>query len=154
MDKDLRPFGDPGSEDFRVSAYPFYQLNRAVSRYNMTMESALRSIGLDIPSWRVLMILGELQPQPIGQVASSAVINISTMMRIVERMQKAGLIETMQSKVDRRVTEIALTEVGRGKLSEAREAASPIFHKLVRGLSAADYSKLLNLLGTLHDNLE
>ena len=88
MAKDLRPFGDPGSDHFRVKAYPFYLLNRAVSRYNVIIESELRAIGIDIPTWRVLMILGESEPLAVGQVAKSAVINISTMMRIIERMQK------------------------------------------------------------------
>ena len=154
MAEDLRPFGDPGSDQFRVDAYPFYLLNRAVSRYNVVIESQLRGIGLDIPSWRVLMILGEAEPLPIAQVAKSAVINISTMMRIVERMQKAELIETVPSESDGRVTELRLTTLGRKKLAAAREATAPIYHKLIRGFSASDFSKLLDILGRLHDNLE
>ena len=154
MAEDLRPFGDPGSDQFHVDAYPFYLLNRAVSRYNVVIESQLRGIGLDIPSWRVVMILGEKEPLPIAQVAKSAVINISTMMRIVERMQKAELIETVPSESDGRVTELRLTPLGREKLAAAREATAPIYHKLIRGFSASDFSKLLDLLGRLHDNLE
>lgn len=154
MAEDLRPFGDPGSDRFRVDAYPFYLLNRAVSRYNVVIESQLRGVGLDIPFWRVLMILGEVEPLPIAQVAKSAVINISTMMRIVERMQKVDLIETAPSESDGRVTELRLTATGREKLAAAREAAAPIYHKLIRGFSAGDFNRLLDMLGRLHDNLE
>ncbi|MXO67048.1 MarR family winged helix-turn-helix transcriptional regulator [Altericroceibacterium endophyticum] len=154
MSEDLRPFGDPGSDDFRVDAYPFYLLNRASSRYNIVIEGLLRPIGIDIPAWRVLMILGEEEPLPIGQVAKSAVINLSTMMRIVERMQKAGLVETRVSAADRRVTELLLTDLGREKLSEARKATAPIYRKLIRGISAADFRKMLKLLDKLHENLE
>ncbi len=154
MAADLRPFGDPGSDQFRVDAYPFYLLNRAASRYNMVIESHLRQIGLDIPSWRVLMILGEKEPLPIAQVAKSAVINISTMMRIVERMQKAALIEAAASPSDGRVTQLRLTATGREKLAAARETTAPIYHKLIRGFSAADFNRLLDMLGRLHDNLE
>jgi DNA-binding MarR family transcriptional regulator len=152
--EDLRPFGDPGSDQFRVDAYPFYLLNRAVSRYNVVIESHLRAIGLDIPAWRVLMILGEAEPLPIAQVAKSAVINISTMMRIVERMQKADLIETAPSASDGRVTELRLTDTGREKLAAARDATAPVYHKLIRGFSASDFNRLLTMLGRLHDNLE
>lgn len=154
MVKDLRPFGDPGSDQFRVDVYPFYQLNRAVSRYNVVIESRLREIGLDIPSWRVLMVLGEMEPLPIAQVAKSAVINLSTMMRVLERMQKAELIETAPSASDRRATELRLTATGRIRLTAAREATAPVYHKLIRGFSATDFSRLLDLLGRLHDNLE
>lgn len=154
MSEDLRPFGNPGSEDFRLDTYPFYLLNRAASRYNVVIESGLRGIGIDIPTWRVLMILGEHEPLAIGQVAKSAVINLSTMMRIVERMTKAGLIETTPSESDGRVTEIRMTAEGRVKLAQAREVTAPLYEKIIRGFSAGDFSKMLDLLGRLYDNLD
>ncbi len=154
MPEDLRPFGDPGSDHFRVDAYPFYLLNRAVGRYNTVIESELRKIDLDIPSWRVIMILGEAQPRPIAQISKAAVINISTLMRIVERMQRADLVESAPSESDGRVTELRLTEKGVRKLSAARTATAPVYHKLIKGFSAADFSRLLILLSKLYDNLE
>jgi len=152
--KDLRPLGNPGSEDFRVDAYPFYLLNRAVSRYNVVIEAELRALGIDIPTWRVLMILGEQSPLAIGQVARSAVINLSTMMRIVERMAKAGLVETQPSAQDGRITELLLTDVGREKLAAARGVTAPIYERVTKGFSAADFSRLLTLLNRLYENLD
>ncbi|AXB76378.1 MarR family winged helix-turn-helix transcriptional regulator [Novosphingobium sp. P6W] len=154
MSEDLRPFGNPGSENFRLDAYPFYLLNRAASRYNTAIESELRGIGIDIPTWRVLMILGEHAPLAIGQVAKSAVINLSTMMRIVERMSKADLVATAPSNTDGRVTEIALTEAGREKLAAARLVTAPLYEKIIRGFSATDFTRMLDMLGRLHDNLD
>lgn len=154
MAKDLRPLGDPGSESFHVDNYPFYQLNRVVSRYNVVIEAELRRIELDIPTWRVLMILGEQAPQPIGQIAKLAVINISTMMRIVERMNKAGLIKSAPSASDGRITELTLTPMGRTKLAAARKVTAPIYRRLIRGFSANDFSRLLDLLNRLYGNLE
>lgn len=154
MNEDLRRIGDPGSDLFRVDAYPFYLLNRAVSRYNTIIESHLRPIGLEIPSWRVLMVLGETEPQPIGQVAKRAVINISTMMRIVERMSKAGLIETLRSASDGRVTELKLTEEGRSRLASARRATAPVYQQIIQGFSATDFDRLLDLLNRLYTNLD
>lgn len=153
MAEDMRPFGNPGSEDFRVDAYPFYLLNRALGRYNVVIEAELRGIGIDIPTWRVLMILGEQAPLAIGQVARSAVINLSTMMRIVERMAKAGLIVAQPSATDGRITELQLTEEGRAKLLAARGVTAPVYERLIRGFSAGDFSRLLTLLNRLHDNL-
>lgn len=154
MAKDLRPLGDPGSESFHVDRYPFYQLNRVVSRYNVVIEAELRRIGIDIPTWRVLMILGEESPQPIGQIAKLAVINISTMMRIVERMDKAGLLKSTPSASDGRITELALSASGRAKLAAARKVTAPIYQRLIRGFSASDFSNLLDLLNRLYVNLD
>jgi len=154
MSEDLRPFGNPGSEAFRLDAYPFYLLNRAASRYNVVIEGALREIGIDIPTWRVLMILGEKAPLAIGHVARSAVINLSTMMRIVERMTKAGLVVTAPSDVDGRVTELALTPKGREALADARRVTAPLYDKIIKGFSATDFARMLDILGRLHDNLD
>lgn len=154
MTKDLRPLGDPGSEEFRVDAYPFYLLNRAVSRYNVVIEAELRSIGIDIPTWRVLMVLGEKAPRPIAQVARSTVINISTMARIVERMTRAELIDSRPSSEDGRVTEIFLTATGQEKLAAARAVTAPIYRKLIRGFGAEDFGLLIDMLNRLHDNLD
>jgi DNA-binding MarR family transcriptional regulator len=154
MTEDLRQLGDPGSDDFRVENYPFYLLNRAVSRYNVVIEAELKTIGLDIPTWRVLMVLGEKSPRPINQIARSAVINISTIMRIVERMTAAKLIETAQNDTDGRVTDLVLTETGRAKLAAARQLTAPLYRRLIRGFSARDFTRLLTMLNRLHDNLE
>lgn len=153
MSEDLRALGDPGSAAFRLDCYPFYLLNRAVSRYNVLIEAELKQVGIDIPTWRVLMILGEKAPQPIGQVAKLAVINISTMMRIVERMQKAKLVEPLPSASDGRITELKLTAAGQKKLAGARKITAPIYKQLIQDFSATEFSNLLTLLNRLYDNL-
>lgn len=154
MTEDMRPAGDPGSENFQIDVYPFYQLNKTVSRYNTIIEAALRSIEIDIPSWRVLMILGESSPRSVGRISKSAVINLSTMTRIVERMMKAGLVERAPSAKDGRVTDVILTAAGREKLAAARLLTAPIYREAIKGFSARDFSRLLQLLNRLHDNLE
>jgi DNA-binding MarR family transcriptional regulator len=114
---------------------------------------ALRQIGIDIPTWRVLMILGEAEPRPVGQVARAAVINLSTLMRIVERMDKAGLITGAPSADDGRVTDLSLTAQGQDTLAQARLLTAPLYRKLIRGFSERDFSRLLDLLNRLHENL-
>lgn len=154
MTADLRALGDPGSSGFRLDAYPFYLLNRSVSRYNVIIEAALRQIGIDIPTWRVLMILGEQQPRPIAQVARAAVINISTMARIIGRMVDAGLVVIQPSASDGRVKELKLTSLGRDKLDAARKMTAPVYRRLIRGFSAREFEQLLALLNRLHENLD
>lgn len=145
--------GNPGTPAFKVHRYPFYLLNRLVSRYNVVIEARLREIGLDIPSWRVLMILGERSPQGTREIAGAAVINLSTMTRIIQRMVAAGLVEATASEEDARVTLVTLTSAGEGKLGEARRAAAPVYDHLVTGLNAGEFEMLIALLNRLHDNL-
>lgn len=146
--------GNPGTPDFRVERYPFYLLNRLVGRYNRIIDARLRAIGLDIPYWRVLMILGERSPRGTSEIADAAVINLSTMTRIIQRMTAAGLVTAIPSDEDARVTLVTLTATGEARLAEARTAAAPVYEHLVRGLEPEAFEQLIALLNRLHDNLE
>ncbi|MFN3473741.1 MAG: MarR family winged helix-turn-helix transcriptional regulator [Blastomonas sp.] len=146
--------GNPGNSAFRVKRYPFYLLNRLVSRYNSIIDQRLRAIGLDIPSWRVLMILGEDSPRGAREIAEAAVINLSTMTRIIQRMSAAGLVTTAASQDDARVTLVALAPLGESQLAQARQATAPVYSHLITGLDPDDFEKLIALLDRLHDNLE
>lgn len=151
---DDRIAADPGTSDFQLGKYPFYLLNRLVSRYNGVIEPRLRAIGLDVPYWRVLMILGTGSPRGVRDIAKSAVIPLSTMTRIVQRMAAAGLVGLQASEDDARVTMVSILPLGIDKLAEARAATSPIYARIIRGLSADDFSRFIGLLDQLYRNLE
>ncbi|WP_254606333.1 MarR family winged helix-turn-helix transcriptional regulator [Sphingomonas bacterium] len=150
---DNRILGDPGTPDFQVGRYPFFLLNRLAGRYNGVIEPRLRSIGLDVPSWRVLMVLGERQPRGVRDIADAAVIPLSTMTRIVQRMVAAGLVASSGSAEDARVTQVSLRALGEEKLSEARAITAPIYARIIRGFTRRDFDRLLDLLDRMHRNL-
>ena len=152
-DNDLRPLGDPGSEAFQVRRYPFFLLNRVVSRYNVIVEGRLRRSALDIPSWRVLMTLGERAPRSASQLAEACVINLSTLMRVLQRMERAGLVKTAPNSLDGRVTEVWLSEAGRRKLAQARRLTAPIYAGAIKGFTADEFAQLNSLLDRLFENL-
>lgn len=154
MTTDNRLLGNPGTPAFRLDHYPFYRLNRAVSRYNVVIEARLRTIGIDIPTWRVLMVLGEQSPRSVGQIADAAVINLSTMMRIIQRMTGAGLVSSAPNSADARVTDVSLTPQGAATLAEARRLTAPVYGKLIAGFSARDFDRLIALLARLDANLD
>jgi DNA-binding MarR family transcriptional regulator len=151
---DNRILGDPGTPAFRVDRYPFYLLNRLASRYNGVIGRELQGLDLDIPSWRVLMILGEAAPRGVREIADAAVIPLSTMTRIVQRMAAAGLVAIGASDEDARVTAVSLLAAGEARLVAARRATAPIYAKLIRNFSQEEYDVLLRLLDTLYINLE
>jgi len=152
-DIDARVLGDPGTAAFSVFHYPFFQLNRVASRYTVVIEARLRAIGLDVPGWRVLMILGEVSPRSTGEIAQAAVINLSTMTRIVARMARAGLVRQGRRDGDARVREVYLTDTGAAMLGRARAATAPVYAAAISGFSEAEFVALLGLLARMHDNL-
>ena len=54
---------------------------------------------------------------------------------------------------DARVTEVLLSQLGRAKTAKAREAAAPVYQRLIAGIEEAEFNMLLNLLNRLHANL-
>lgn len=151
---DNRILGDPGTPSFQVEKYPFFLLNRLVGRYNAIIDPRLRAIGLDIPYWRVLMILGERSPRGVRDIADAAVIPLSTMTRIIQRMVAAKLVQAAPSLEDARVTEVSLLPLGETKLAEARAITAPIYAQVIRGISRPEFDRLIALLDQLHTNLD
>ena len=154
IDLDNRILADPGTPAFQVARYPFYLLNRLVGRYNKVIGGELQKLDLDIPSWRVLMILGEASPRSVRDIAAAAVIPLSTMTRIIQRMEAAGFVRSAPSRQDARVTEVSLSPLGRAKTEKAREAAAPVYRKLIAGIDEPEFNQLLDLLNRLHVNLD
>jgi DNA-binding MarR family transcriptional regulator len=153
MRADLRHLGDPGTADFQVRKYPFYLLNRLVSRYNSIIEARLRTIGLDIPFWRVLMILGEQAPRGVGEISEAAVINLSTMTRIVQRMAQAKLVRCTPRSGDYRITDVFLTALGKRKLAAARKITAPVFAAAIAGFSERKFGAAIETIDRLYTNL-
>ncbi|WP_326522982.1 MarR family winged helix-turn-helix transcriptional regulator [Sphingomonas sp.] len=150
---DNKALGDPGNPGFQVSKYPFFLLNRLVSRYNGVIEPRLRAIGLDIPYWRVLMVLGEASPRGVRDIADAAVIPLSTMTRIIQRMVAADLVAVSPSPDDARVTRVMLTAAGEARLAEARATTAPVYAMVTRDLDGDAFDRLLATLEQLHDSL-
>jgi DNA-binding MarR family transcriptional regulator len=153
MSVDDRILADPGTPHFQFGKYPFFLLNRLAGRYNGVIEPRLREIGLDIPYWRVLMILGESSPRGVADIAEAAVIPLSTMTRIIQRMVAQGLVASRLSEADARVKLVSLLPLGEAKLVEARATTSPIYAQIIAGFSGEEFRILVDLLERMYCNL-
>lgn len=135
--------------DFRMEEWPFYWLTRFTGRYLRQMELALKPIGLDVPRWRVLMILRTDQAQSVGELADHAIVKLPTMTKIVQRMQADDLVSCRQSELDGRVTQVTLTEAGRVAGQAAWEAANRIYRQAFEDVSPKEVATLNRLLRTI-----
>jgi DNA-binding MarR family transcriptional regulator len=145
---------DPSEPDFRLEASPFYWLTRISGRYLMDMSDRLRGIGMDVPRWRVLMILAEHEPASISTLSAEAVINMSTMTKIVQRMEVDGLVTSSPRYTDARVTEVQLTDTGRAALPGIRELAGQVFRHGFDALDGEAIDELVKTLKIIFENLE
>lgn len=139
--------------EFDFLDWPFYWLARADRTYMSIMETALGRIGLDIPSWRVLMILHSKQSASVSEISEHSIVKLSTMTKIIQRMQAAGLVEISQSKKDGRVTIVTITEEGEKAGRDCWEEARRILDRVFEDFTDVEQQVLIALLKKLSDSL-
>jgi DNA-binding MarR family transcriptional regulator len=123
------------------------------SLYTRSLDRALKPRGLDQPQWRVLMILREHDAAPMGTIAELAVMQLPTVVKLIQRMTRAGLVAVAPRERDRRIVEVRLTAEGRGALAHVRRAASVVYRRALAGLPAGEVDRVLAALARTEANL-
>jgi len=150
---DAKERGDPASAAFQIEEWPFYLIARTAGRYAIDMEKALRRLELDLASWRALMLVHERNPSSVSEIAERAVTRLSTMTRVIQRLERRKLVRLTRRSGDARVTEVNITDSGERMVSQVRTIASHIYAAAFRDLDAADIETLNALLRRVHGNL-
>ena len=143
----------PGNEHFDLQNWPFYWITQAYGQYITDLEITLKRVELDIPSWRVLILLDGSQARSISYLASAAISKLSTMTRIVQRMQDDDLVITRQRASDQRVTEVLLTSNGKHARILALKQAESIYARSFREIPIEDLKKTNTVLAKIFKNL-
>jgi MarR family transcriptional regulator, organic hydroperoxide resistance regulator len=150
---DAKLRGDPAHPAFQVANWPFYLIARTARRYEMDMERALHRIDMDVPSWRAMMLVHEHSPSSVSEIAERAVIKLSTMTRVIQRLEKRRLVKLATRAADARVTEVFITAEGERVVEQVRAVASRIYQAAFRDLSADEIATLNELLLRVFNNL-
>lgn len=144
----------PTEPPFHRAEWPFYWIARVTGRYFQTMETALQPIGIDVPSYRVLMTLYEDQHVGVSAIADACVIKLSTATRIVQRMMGDGLVVTRPGSSDRRVTEVGLTPKGEALRHQAKAIAERVLGQAFEGVADRERQALNSLLAGVFERLK
>jgi len=142
-----------GEGSFELQAWPFYWLTRAYGAYISKLEDELRDVELDIPRWRVLMLLEGQRARSVSYLSEEAITKLSTMTRIVGRMQDDGLVETRPRATDARVTEVLLTKHGRRARVLAWQKAGSIYEKVFEPMSKTEVDEFRRLLKKSYESI-
>ncbi|MGE4481925.1 MarR family winged helix-turn-helix transcriptional regulator [Acidocella sp.] len=143
----------PTDPDFDPSNWPFYQASRLVGLYNLRLDSVLKPIGMDVPRWRVLMVLSRVESATVTKLADEAVSRVPTMTKIIQRMAAQELVVTRPSTEDARVTEVLITSSGRDVLERVRLKVGFISDQAFYGLSSKELDSFTRLAAKIYHNL-
>lgn len=134
------------STDIEVAEYAgqlFFRLWRA--SHTRTAQ-ALDSIGLTTTTFAVLNVLGARERAIQQQLSADMGIDPSAMVKLINALEEAGLVERQRRPNDRRAWEVTITPNGRHTLQQAKKLASDVEHEILGGLTAAERRQLLALL--------
>jgi DNA-binding MarR family transcriptional regulator len=135
------PLTDPGVAEY--AGQLFFRLWRAS---HTRIAEGLESVGLTPALFGVLNVLGARDGAIQQEIASSMGIDPSTMVSLIDDLERAGLAERRPHPSDRRAREVAITAKGRRTLERGRRMAMQVEDEVLGGLSAAERRRLLALL--------
>lgn len=121
----------------------FFRMWRATHTHT---AAALQTIGLTPALFAVLNYLRAHEGAIQQQIGAAMGIDPSTMVALVDELERAGLAKRRPQRHDRRAREVLITPKGRRALQRGRELAEQVENEVLRGLSTAERRRLVTLL--------
>ena len=138
---------------FDLTTYLPYLLNRAGFAASAAFAEALAELDLTVPAWRVLAVLLHDGRVRVGELAERTSIEFSTLSRLIDALQRRGLVARKPAKDDARAVHVSLTARGRAIAQRLLPAAVALEGRMIAGMSAAEVRNLRRLLDRLYENM-
>lgn len=106
-----------------VDDYLLSLLARASHVVSSEFHLRLRTRGVSVPVWRVLATLSGGTGETVSTLANACLLLQPTMTKVLDRMERDGLVRRRQDDGDRRLVRIHLTPRGEQMVAELLAAA-------------------------------
>lgn len=125
----------PGEGKRGESGYLAYLLRQASAANRLRMERALADLGVTLPQFFVLTMLGAYPGISGADVARLAMLTPQTVSVIMGNLEKMGAIVRQPHPVHGRIQTIALSDAGRALLAQCKVRATEVDKQLRAGLT-------------------
>ena len=137
-----------------LDSYLPYLLNRAGARIAASFSEEVRPLGATLQMWRVLAALRERDGRRMGDLSETTSIEVSTLTRLVDNMEKKGLVARRRDADDARVVALHVTPAGRRLTQRITPIAERYEAVALAGFSATETKTLRAALRRLYANME
>jgi len=118
-------------------------------------DRLVAELGLTSARWQVLgTIVARGQSLPVAWLAREMGANRQNVQRIVNDLEKEGLVEYQPNPHHRRAQLVVLTKAGRKAFDDAMRLQTPWINKLTEGLRLTDIETTHKVITTLRRRLE
>lgn len=121
--------------------------------WRIALDRQLRPMGFTLSRWMLLMHLSRNDGCTHKELAQSMGIESATLVRLVDRMEKEGLLKRCSSETDRRVKHLRLSDAGIASVEKIRACAADLRKKVLSGLSQDEIQNALNVMNNIRSKL-
>jgi len=131
------------------------RLKRLGERLQSQTQVLLDAAGTDLPAsyYPILAALERLGPANVGDLTEAMGISQPGVTRMLDKLEEAGLVRSVQSTDDRRVRSIELSKTGRQLVSKSKRAVWPVIEAAVADACDGRAQSLLATLSALEEAL-
>src|SRR5262249_46933362 len=136
-----------------IKALLAFQVIRLCKAERHQMEEALNQLGLHVGQELLLLQLWQEDGASQSHLAEAMEVDISTITKAVQRMERTGLLKRSPDTVDARISRVYLTERGRALREPVMQVWNTLEGQLVEALTETEQVLLRRLLLHLIANL-
>jgi DNA-binding MarR family transcriptional regulator len=117
-----------------------------------SMTEAAKPLGITAQQVGVILFLSvqrESTPVELSRVMSH---DGGALTRLLDRLERKGLVSRTRSEQDRRIVNLSLTDQGREVAVLLPELSAGVLGKLMHGISPSEHARLIDLLGRIIEN--
>ena len=124
-------------------------LRKIMRAADLHSQKLMKESGLTAPQLLVMQAIEREGAPSTSTLARQISVSQATMTRIIDRLERAGLVGRQKSSKDKRVVNISLTEAGRTKLESAPEPLQAGFLREFRKLEGWEQQMLMSSLSRI-----
>lgn len=124
-------------------------------RYRALLDERLRPAGQSSARMEAMsVIIDAPEPRPQVEIARQLRIEGPTLTRMLDTLEKDGMVERLPDPADRRTKQLRITPEGEASLEESFGIADDLRQKLLEGFSESEVDTINRFLLQLLDRLD
>jgi DNA-binding MarR family transcriptional regulator len=137
----------PEIASYELSESVGYLLSRVRSTlWNLVTQHTMADLGITSTQASIMFMLASGRGLAAADLAREYGIDASAVTRLIDRLEKRGLITRVRSEEDRRVVRLALTDEGRALAAQIPAIFTMVLDKLLGGFTPEEVGFLKSML--------
>jgi homoprotocatechuate degradation regulator HpaR len=126
-------------------------LNRSLDAIMPPYRDLFQEFGVTEQQWRILRVLWEQKHLTSTQISTLTLLPTPSLVGILDRLEKKGLVKRLRSSTDRREVNITITNLGKELQLHVMPKIKKIQDQIKQKLSTAEWehiNKILEKIGS------